>query len=171
MVSHLKPINIFWEDTNELTSLLTEVREEALKGNIPPSWKRTRMVLLFKKGDSTLLKNWIPLSQINTDAKIFTKMIANQLNLVFLQLINPFQTGFIGGQLISDNGRLNHLLMEDHGNLVAGEPSVTVVLDAEKVYDRVHPLYLQKVLQIFGLPTQLITGLFTLFPNSTHCIN
>ncbi|OBZ81005.1 Transposon TX1 uncharacterized protein, partial [Choanephora cucurbitarum] len=62
-------------------------------------------------GDPTTLNNWRSLFLINVDAKIFTKLIANRLNLVLPDLINPYQTGFLHERLISDNGWINHTLM------------------------------------------------------------
>ena len=61
------------------------------------------MVLLFKKGDPLLLANWRPLSLINTNAKLFTKLLANRFNSVLPGLVNPCQTGFLPNRLISDN--------------------------------------------------------------------
>lgn len=80
---------------------------DTLQGTFPQSCKQTRMVLLFKKGDPELLKSWRPLSLINTDAKLFTKLLANRFNKVLPSLINPYQTGFMPNRLISDNGWLS----------------------------------------------------------------
>ncbi|KAL7315588.1 hypothetical protein PS15m_004788 [Mucor circinelloides] len=38
-------------------SLLQHLLMDALNGVFPESWKQTRMVLLFKKGDPELLQN------------------------------------------------------------------------------------------------------------------
>ncbi|KAK4512210.1 uncharacterized protein ATC70_011801 [Mucor velutinosus] len=121
------------------------------------------MVLLFKKGDPQLLVNWRPLSLINSDAKLFTKLIANRMNKVLPKLINPYQTGFLPHRLISDNGWLNQLLMS-HLRVVAPDlPQVAVLLDQEKAYDRVHPEYLCRVLLRFGFPGELVSCLSSLF--------
>ena len=57
-----------------LVSLFNDVLHLVI---MPTSWKLTKLVLLFKKGDPLLLKNWRPLSLINADAKLFTKILAN----------------------------------------------------------------------------------------------
>lgn len=143
--------------------LLTETMNEAMKGQIPNSWMKTRMTLLFKKGDATRLSNWRPLSLINTDAKLFTKLIANRLRNCLPKLITEYQTGFITDRLISDNGwvlgaAMSHLRLNDPDT-----PAIAVMIDQEKAYDRVHPLYLSKVLQKFGFPTQLVETIDQLF--------
>lgn len=143
--------------------LLLLVIRQAFEGIFPASWCHTRMVLLFKKGDPELLRNWRPLSLINTDAKLFTKLLAHRLNQVLPKLINPYQTGFMPHRLISDNGWINQVLMHNHSKVQQHDPAVAVFLDQEKAYDRVHPGYLRGVLLHFGFPDSLITSLSRLF--------
>lgn len=144
-------------------SLLLQVMRDAFDGNFPPSWLKTRMVLLYKKGDPELLGNWRPLSLINTDAKLFTKLVANRLNEVLPRLINPYQTGFLPHRLISDNGWINQVLINNTHLNNPSRAAVAVFLDQEKAYDRVHPAYLRQVLLHFGFPTTLVSSLCKLF--------
>ncbi|CDH61172.1 hypothetical protein RO3G_01611 [Lichtheimia corymbifera JMRC:FSU:9682] len=147
-------------------SLLLTILRQAFDGFFPESWCQTRMVLLFKKGDPELLANWRPLSLINADAKLFTKLIANRVNSFLPKLINPYQTGFMPHRLISDNGWINQVLMTNarHTSSSSSSPSpVAVFLDQEKAYDRVHPTYLCQVLRRFGFPDSIIHSLSTLF--------
>ncbi|KAG2188173.1 hypothetical protein INT44_000925 [Umbelopsis vinacea] len=121
------------------------------------------MTLLFKKGDAAQLSNWRPLSLINTDAKLFTKMISNRLRDHLPKMITQYQTGFIKNRLISDNGwtisaTMSHIQENDPENTVIG-----AFMDQEKAYDRVHPRYLQKVLQTFGFPQLMISTITRLF--------
>ncbi|KAG2191396.1 hypothetical protein INT47_004330, partial [Mucor saturninus] len=127
----------------DFRTMLIGILNDALIGVFPPSWQQTRMVLLFKKGDPMLLKNWRPLSLINSDAKLFTKLLANRLNTVLPQLINPYQTGFMPNRLISDNRWLNQMFTTNARDVAPGIPQVAVLLDQEKTYDRVHPDYLR----------------------------
>jgi hypothetical protein len=144
-------------------NLLVAVLGDAFAGVFPPSWLHTRMVLLYKKGDPQLLANWRPLSLINSDAKLFTKLLANRINGVLPGLINPYQTGFMPHRLISDNGWLNQSLMAHFRTVAPDLPQVAVLLDQEKAYDRVHPEYLRRVLLRFGFPASLVNCLSSLF--------
>jgi hypothetical protein len=63
-------------DHHETALLAVKVYNAALsEGIFPASWLTTCMCLLPKKGDLSLLKNWRPISLINTDAKTFTRLI------------------------------------------------------------------------------------------------
>ena len=53
------------------------------------------ITLLFKKGDRTLLKNWRPVTLLNTDYKILTKALANRLHQVLPLIVNSDQTACI----------------------------------------------------------------------------
>ncbi|CDH55956.1 hypothetical protein RO3G_01611 [Lichtheimia corymbifera JMRC:FSU:9682] len=150
-----------WEP---VIKLLLSVMNQALLHNLyPRSWLSTRMVLLFKKGDPQLLANWRPLSLINSDAKLFTKLLANRLQPIMPCLINPFQTGFLAKRLISDNGWVAQNLMHHVRRFSPSSSSVGVLLDQEKAYDRVHSDYLRQVMTRFGFPIQFIDSLLHLF--------
>jgi hypothetical protein len=154
------------------SKLLVQVMQDALLGIFPPSWRKTRMVLLFKKGDPELLKNWRPLSLIDSDAKLVTKLLANRFNKVLHLLINPYQTGFMPNRLTSDNGWLNQTLMAHIQEKDLLAPCVAVLLDQEKAYDLVHPEYLRHLLIRFGFPDTLVTGLSSLFFwNENFCLD
>jgi len=78
--------------------------------DLPPSWLDSCVVLLPKKGPPELLQNWRPISLINTDAKVFTRILSGRMIDQASSLINPFQTGFVRGRFIADNGFLLKLI-------------------------------------------------------------
>lgn len=130
---------------------------------IPTSWKLTKLVLSFKKDDPLLLKNWRPLSLINADAKLFTKILANRLNKFLHLLINPYQTGFMRHRLISDNGWVHQALMDHLKKAHPKAPFVSVMLDQEKTYDRISPVHLSQMLCKLNFPLPFIFLIDQLF--------
>ena len=73
----------------------TELQKQAIITLIPKPNKET-----------TLLENWRPISLLNTDYKIATKVIGNRVKQVLPSIINDSQTGFIKGRYIGENIRL-----------------------------------------------------------------
>ena len=68
------------------------------------SQKQSIITLLPKKNnDVRFLKNWRPISLLNTDYRIMTKGIATRLKNNLIQIINKSQSGFIKGRYIGDN--------------------------------------------------------------------
>lgn len=99
-----------------------------------------------------MFKNWSPISLINCDAKLFTKVLSHRLPLK--SIITPFQTGFMRNRLIADNGLLVRLAMSN--SQATQHPGIALLLDPEKAYDRVHSIYLRRTLFKFGFPLALL---------------
>jgi hypothetical protein len=58
-----------------------------------------------KDKDPRLLKNWRPISLLNTDYKIITKVLANKLKKVLPTVINPDQVAYLKERFIGQNIR------------------------------------------------------------------
>ena len=151
-------------------NMLESVYNDALTAGVyPSSWQQTCMRLLPKKGDLTSLKNWRPIALINCDAKVFTRLLNSRILTVANKLITGYQTGFIPGRFIADNGLTARLAMEQAQWTQSSE--IGLLLDQEKAYDRVHPNYLAKTLEHFGFPESLRKAILNLFFGTNIRIN
>lgn len=135
---------------------------DAMKGAFPPSWTKIKLILLHKKVDAANL-NWRPLSMINADAKIFTKIMSQRLVKSLPRIINQYQTGFVPCRLMANNGWALHALMAHARQTDPNGSTVGVLLDQEKAYDRVHPEYLKEVLLGLGFPILFVNAISSLF--------
>ncbi|KAL4212108.1 hypothetical protein AB4K20DRAFT_2008234 [Rhizopus microsporus] len=81
-------------------------------GIFPQSWYGTSVSLLPKKGGLSVLRNWRPISLINTNAKVFTRILNCRIISCADSLVNPFQTGSIRRRFIADNDHFMKLVME-----------------------------------------------------------
>lgn len=68
-----------------------------LEGISPKAWRRRVVVLFFKKGDNTLLKNYRPISLLSHVYKLFSRVITNRLERRFDDFQPPEQAGFRKG--------------------------------------------------------------------------
>ncbi|KAG0735934.1 hypothetical protein G6F23_011255 [Rhizopus arrhizus] len=131
-----------------IRQLFLRVLNTALrKGKYPPTWQLSVIILLPKKGDRSQLKDWISISLIFADAKIFTRLLTTGLTPYLSDLIDPNQTGFMAGRFIGDNGLCARMIMDITKQYKL--PGVSLLLDQEKAYDRVHPDYLHACLSFF----------------------
>ncbi|KAG2192648.1 hypothetical protein INT47_006906 [Mucor saturninus] len=152
------------------SQIAVEVFNNALCfADIPPSWLRSCVTLLPKKPPFDTLKNWRPISLINTDAKVFTRILSSRMIITASKLINPYQTGFVRGRFIADNGLLMKLVMEQAR--ISSSSGIGLLLDQEKAYDRVHPDYLRAVLLRFGYPLTVVDCIDRLFFSTDLQIN
>lgn len=154
----------------QVQSLRVKIYNQALlEGRFPRSWKQIRVRLLPKKGDLASLKNWRPISLVNCDSKIFTRLLNKRLSPIAATILNPFQAGFLPQRFIAENGLAPKIVMEQAQ--LHQTPGIGLLLDQEKAYDRVHPLYLRKVLIRFGFTLLMITSIINLFYGNQVQIN
>jgi len=66
-------------------------------------------VIPKKREDKSFLENWRPLSLLNVDYKIATKVIAHRISSVLPIIVNEDQTRYVKGRYISQNNyKANH---------------------------------------------------------------
>ena len=77
------------------------VLREAINGApLPPSMLEGDITLLYKKKDRTDVRNYSPLTMLNTDYKVYTKVLANRLKTVVHQFVTEAQKGFVRSRCV-----------------------------------------------------------------------
>ena len=95
----------FWPDICH--DLLASYNFAFQHGTLSISQRRGIISLIPKKSkDKTLLENLRPISLLNVDYKILTKVITKRIEKVLPTLINSDQTGYVKGRFIGENVRL-----------------------------------------------------------------
>ena len=104
------------------------------KGEMSCSQKQAVITLLEKKGkDRSFLENWRPISLVNVDAKIMSKVIATRMKNVLPSIIHHNQTGFIKDRYIGETVRSIFDIMD----YTAKEniPGLLIFIDFHKAFD------------------------------------
>ena len=95
---------VFWQDVKDL--VLDSLQFGFINGRLSTEQKRSVLRLLPKKGkDLTDIKNWRPISLLNTDYKILASVLANRLQTVLPSIISLDQNGYLKGRYIGFNIR------------------------------------------------------------------
>lgn len=100
---------------------------------VSDSMKERVITLIFKKGAKEDLRNWRPITLLNTDYKVAAKVVANRLKNVVGTVLGPWQTCAIPGRRLSDNLFLlrNMISYAGKNNL----PLTVESLDLQKAFD------------------------------------
>ena len=138
---------IFWNDISDI--LLESFNFSYVNNALSISQKQGIITLLPKKDkDTRYLKNWRPISLLNTDYKIMTKCIAFRLKQVLPMIINPNQTGFMKDRYIGFNIRLLFELIDYAEE--ENKPGIIFSIDFEKAFDSVSWKFLNKCIDYFN---------------------
>ena len=102
-----------------------------------------------------------PISLINCDKKIITKVINNRLLKILPSIIHHNQTGFIQNRDLKTNTRTCLTILQ-HAKKYKINLTLMAV-DAEKAFDRLERSYLYKVLEVYDFPEEFINMIKTIY--------
>ena len=122
------------------------------------------MCPIYKKKEADNVANYRPITLLNTDYKIFTKVIATRLSVVAPHLIHPDQAGFIRGRSIFD--QIEQTNMTINYAKLKGMNGIIVALDQEKAYDKLTHPYLWKILEKLAFPEETVNMIKALYRNA-----
>jgi exonuclease III len=112
--------------------------------------QKTGIINLIPKADKDLLKikNWRPISLLNVDYKILTKILATRLKPILPNIIHTDQCGYVLDRLIGENIRIvddliSYCEKEEIGGLL-------IFLDFEKAFDSLDWNFIKHTLLEFG---------------------
>jgi len=116
------------------------------KGEMSIDQRRGIISLSPKKGkDRLYLKNWRPITLLNTDYKILAKVLALRISKVIGKVINTDQSGYIKGRYIGDNIRTVADII--HFIKIRKLDGLILLIDFEKAFDSVNWSFMNKVLK------------------------
>lgn len=91
--------------------IIHKVYYDALQRSLfPSSWNESIMALLPKKDDLPQLRNYLPITLVNTDTRAFARIISSRFMKVCKHIINQHQFGFIPGCYIAENDMITKSL-------------------------------------------------------------
>jgi len=125
---------------------------------------RRGVITLLPKEDANLLflSNWHPITLLNVDYKIASKVIAKRIiEHVLPSLIHPDQTGFMKGRYIGQNIRLiNDIIQQTELQKI---PGILLLLDFQKAFDTLEWPFVQNTLNPFNFGKGIKMDLYVLY--------
>ena len=157
----------FWPDLKNMlyTSYLYSLEHKLLTQE-----QKLGIINLIPKKDKDLryLKNWRPVSLLNTDYKILAKTLANRLHKVITKIVNPDQVGYIKKRYIGENVRkiFDILSYTDENEIEA----ILAQIDFEKAFDSIEWPFLLETLKSFNFGNEFITWVKILYTDISSCV-
>ena len=128
------PIEFYREFKDKLQPMLNQIIVEFSERWFTINQGRGIISLIDKPGKNMLkIKDWRPLSLLNVDMKIYSKVLANRLYKALPAIIHHDQTAFLKGRYIGEN-LLDLITIIEHCNQ-KGVDGLLVAVDFEKAFD------------------------------------
>ena len=132
--------------------LLSVLNDSFRVGSLCASQREALLRLVHKRDDKRLVKNW-PISLLNSDYKLASKIITERLKRVMPSIVHSDQT--CGRSIFS-----NLHLIRDTLDMInkTDESGILVTLDQMKAFDRVDHEFLMRTLAKFGFAPLSVAG-------------
>ncbi|CAK8678480.1 unnamed protein product [Clavelina lepadiformis] len=130
---------------------------------IPKEIKKGAITLIYKKGDDADLDNYRPITLLNLDYKIYTKILANRIRETLKEVIHEHQYATKGKQL----SEATILLRDLHENAKRKMQNLYFLsLDFKKAFDSIEHNWLMRVLTEMRFPETLCACIRDLYSDS-----
>ncbi|MCO5550845.1 hypothetical protein L7F22_004338 [Adiantum nelumboides] len=150
----------------DLCDLLNHWRRE---GTIQPEFNQGLIKLIPKGQDKMEVKNYRPLTMLNTMYTVMAKALALRVRTVVSQVVHPKQFGFVQGRSIHE-AMVNVITAIDWATEQEDE-YIMINMDLEKAYDRVSWEYILVVIDRMGFGSLFLGMVKTLFQNASASVH
>ena len=140
-----------------------------MSGELSSTQRQRVITCLPKEGKpKRFIKNWRPITLLNTSYKIASALIAERIKYVLITIIHSDQNGFISGRYIGNNLRLLYdvLVYTDLNDI----PGQLLLADFEKAFDSVAWSFIDKCLDFFNFGPNLKRWIKTFYNNIHSCV-
>ncbi len=157
------PVEFYKNNSSQLSPLLFNMFNHSFdQSKLPSSLTQAHITVLLKPDKDALdCNSYRPISLLNVDFKILSKVLASRIEYIIPDIISQDQTGFIKGRHSFINIRT--LLNVVHSPASESNPEVVISLDAEKAFDRIEWNYLFAILEKFGFGSKFISWIHLLY--------
>ena len=158
----------FWPEIGY--KLVTSLNYCLDKNMLSLSQRRGVITLLEKKGkDPQQIKNWRPVTLLNTDYKILTKSLSRRIEKFIPEVIHTDQSGFVRDRFIGEPIRFVEDLIEKFDR--EDKPGIVMQLDFEKAFDSMEWNFLFEMLKKLNLGETFIRFVRCCYKDIYSCIN
>ena len=144
------PSEIFKQNINKWSEYLEKYYNSINNNDMPNEWKQGVITLIPKSGDSKNIKNYRPITLLNTIYKIWATIMTNKLKPYMNLLTCEMQHGYKINKSATD------IIFHIKRNIIKNNINGQILLDLSKAFGRIDRTKLWDILYEKGLPIELI---------------
>ena len=157
----------FWKDLSGF--VVRAINDGFRNGEMSITQRRGVITCIPKENKpKRFLKNWRPITLLNTVYKIASACIAERLKRLLPKIIGEEQKGFLEGRYIGENIRMLYDVLshtETH-NL----PGIIMLIDFEKAFDSISWSFIKKTLDFFKFGPDIKRWIDIFYKDITACV-
>ena len=159
--------NAWYRDhQDQVEPLLRQLFNQCYTAGIsPPSFQQANIVCLAKAGRSLNPMNYRPIALLNSDYKIFTRLLTNRVRPCLPNMIAEVQGGFVPGRTI--HGVIDVFTAAQLAAKRMATETVAVLLDFQKAYDSVNRAFMMDNLRHRGFPRRFLAAVAATHTDTT----
>jgi hypothetical protein len=138
-------------------------------GYVSPLHTQGLIVCLPKKSKPHTVNDYRPLTLLNTDHKIYARILANRLKLNIHDILHPTQYSAVPGRNIYDATAAIRDIIAIGTQMKGG--ICLVALDFNKAFDNISHQYLQGLLSTYNYGPKLTKAILSLYTNTQSKVN
>eukprot|EP00122_Pirum_gemmata_P008549 Pgem_evm1s7884 len=167
-----KVYQLFW---NEIKQILVPLIKQIYNNmRAPENFGQGIIVPIFKKGDKNDLVNYRPITLLNSDYKLFMKIITSRIVPILPSIISPGQTCNVPGRTIEDSIKFMQTTIWDMNrncDFFSYNQSQILNTDVKKAFDTLEWEFLFTVLEEMGFPEIFISLIKNLYENGSSVVS
>ena len=159
------PYEVYLRMSHMFVPILTDMFNHWFAQGAIPGSVTKGVITLLKKGGRHVwegLDDYRPITLLNTELKILSRVLANRLQLIISDLIGPKQTFAVKGRSIQDN---LHLIREVLEGIKDDTEAALISLDQSMAFDRVDHRFLATVLETAGFKPEFRRWISMMYHN------
>ena len=154
----------------EVTDMLNR-HSKALnnENTIPDDWRKSVIVSIPKKGNSTALDNQRGIAKTCSSVKLFNKVLLSRLKPIIDPQLSQCQSGFRAGR--STTEQLMALRCAIDTCRVTNVTASLVFVDFRKAFDTLHRSSIPVILSQYNVPICLISDITQMYSDTSACVS
>ena len=146
-------------------------QSKALKNEntIPDVWRKSVIVSIPKKGNSTSLDNQRRIAKTCSSAKLFNKVLLSRLKPIIEPQLSQCQSGFRAGR--STTEQLMALRCVIDTCRVTYMTASLVLVDFRKAFDSLHRSSIPVILSQYNVPICLVSDIIKMYSDTSACVS